>query len=382
MSGFVPIAVTIAGSDSGGGAGIQADLKTFSALGVYGASVITALTAQNTLGVQGIHDVPAEFVSRQIDSVFSDLAVRAVKIGMLSRTAVIAAVADGLARHAGAIPVVLDPVMVATSGDRLIADEAVAALRDRLLPRADLITPNLPEAAVLLGEAMAEDSAAAVAQARRLVALGARAVLIKGGHGQGRESIDHLVTADGTLRTLAAPRIATANTHGTGGTLSAAVAAGLASGLPLPEAVAGAKDYLTAARAAADTAGVPMVINARTDGFYGGGNDASFAQTVSRGNAYLEAGASCVFVPFVRDAKTIGSICLEITGPVNILAGALSPPLPELQELGVARVSIGGLLSLAAATVLRRAAEELRDHGTYAFANDLITHPEMNGLLA
>ena len=204
MSGFVPIAVTIAGSDSGGGAGIQADLKTFSALGVYGASVITALTAQNTLGVQGIHDVPAEFVSRQIDSVFSDLAVRAVKIGMLSRTAVIAAVADGLARHAGAIPVVLDPVMVATSGDRLIADEAVAALRDRLLPRADLITPNLPEAAVLLGEAMAEDSAAAVAQARRLVALGARAVLIKGGHGQGRESIDHLVTADGTLRTLAA----------------------------------------------------------------------------------------------------------------------------------------------------------------------------------
>jgi hydroxymethylpyrimidine/phosphomethylpyrimidine kinase len=252
MSGPVPIAVTIAGSDSGGGAGIQADLKTFSALGVYGASVITALTAQNTLGVQGIHDVPAEFVSRQIDSVFSDLAVRAVKIGMLSRIAVIAAVADGLARHAGAIPVVLDPVMVATSGDRLIADEAVAALRDRLLPRADLITPNLPEAAVLLGEAMAEDSATAVAQARRLVALGARAVLIKGGHGQGRESIDHLVTADGTLRTLAAPRIATANTHGTGCTLSAAVAAGLASGLPLPEAVAGAKDYLTAALAAAD----------------------------------------------------------------------------------------------------------------------------------
>ncbi|MGT2482275.1 bifunctional hydroxymethylpyrimidine kinase/phosphomethylpyrimidine kinase [Methylobacterium oryzae CBMB20] len=246
------MAVTIAGSDSGGGAGIQADLKTFSALGVYGASVITALTAQNTLGVQGIHDVPAEFVSRQIDSVFSDLAVRAVKIGMLSRIAVIAAVADGLARHAGAIPVVLDPVMVATSGDRLIADEAVAALRDRLLPRADLITPNLPEAAVLLGEAMAEDSATAVAQARRLVALGARAVLIKGGHGQGRESIDHLVTADGTLRTLAAPRIATANTHRTGCTLSAAVAAGLASGLPLPEAVAGAKDYLTAALAAAD----------------------------------------------------------------------------------------------------------------------------------
>lgn len=141
-------------------------------------------------------------------------------------------------------------------------------------------------------------------------------------------------------------------------------------------------ERIIAARAAADTAGVPMVINARTDGFYGGGNDASFAQTVSRGNAYLEAGASCVFVPFVRDAKIIGSICPEIAGPVNILAGALSPPLPELRELGVARVSIGGLLSLAAATVIRRAAEELRDHGTYAFANDLITHPEMNALLA
>jgi hydroxymethylpyrimidine/phosphomethylpyrimidine kinase len=252
MSGRVAIAVTIAGSDSGGGAGIQADLKTFSALGVYGASVITALTAQNTRGVQGIHDVPAAFVGRQIDSVFSDLAVAAVKIGMLSRSDVIAAVADGLARHAGTIPVVLDPVMVATSGDRLIADDAVDALRARLLTRADLITPNLPEAAVLLGEPVATDSATTVAQARRLVALGARAVLIKGGHAAGRESIDHLVTADGTLRTLAATRIATANTHGTGCTLSAAVAAGLARGLALGEAVADAKAYLTAALGAAD----------------------------------------------------------------------------------------------------------------------------------
>jgi hydroxymethylpyrimidine/phosphomethylpyrimidine kinase len=252
MSGPIPIAVTIAGSDSGGGAGIQADLKTFSALGVYGASVITALTAQNTRGVQGIHDVPAEFVTRQIDSVFSDLAVKAVKIGMLSRTAVIAAVADALAHQPGTIPVVLDPVMVATSGDRLIADDAVAALRDRLLARADLITPNLPEAAVLLGESVAEDAATAVAQARRLLGLGARAVLIKGGHGRGRESIDHLVTGDGTLRTLSAPRFPTANTHGTGCTLSAAVAAGLARGLPLPEAVAAAKEYLTAAIEAAD----------------------------------------------------------------------------------------------------------------------------------
>jgi hydroxymethylpyrimidine/phosphomethylpyrimidine kinase len=148
--------------------------------------------------------------------------------------------------------VVLDPVMVATSGDRLISDDAVAALRDRLMGRADLITPNLPEAAVLLGEPVAPDAATAVAQARRLVALGARAVLIKGGHGAGRESIDHLVTADGALRTLAAPRIATTNTHGTGCTLSAAVAAGLAQGLALPEAVADAKTYLTAALGAAD----------------------------------------------------------------------------------------------------------------------------------
>ena len=244
--------LVIAGSDSGGGAGIQADLKTFSALGVYGTSVITALTAQNTTGVQAIHDVPPDFVARQIDSVFSDLAVNALKIGMLSRAAVIAAVADGLERHAAAIPIVLDPVMVATSGDRLIADDAVAALRERLLPRADLITPNLPEAAVLLGEALAEDEAGAAAQARRLVALGARAVLIKGGHGHGAMSVDHLVTADGHAQTFAAPRLTTQNTHGTGCTLSSAIAAGLARGLELPAAVTLAKDYLTAALNAAD----------------------------------------------------------------------------------------------------------------------------------
>ena len=141
-------------------------------------------------------------------------------------------------------------------------------------------------------------------------------------------------------------------------------------------------ERIAAARAAANDANIPIVINARTDGYYGGGNDGSFSQTVRRGNAYLEAGASCVFVPFVRDAKIIGSICPEIDGPVNILAGASTPPLTELQELGVARVSIGGLLSLAAATLVRLAAEELRDHGTYGFANDLIMHPEMNALLA
>ncbi|TXM83493.1 bifunctional hydroxymethylpyrimidine kinase/phosphomethylpyrimidine kinase, partial [Methylobacterium sp. WL122] len=156
---MTPIALTIAGSDSGGGAGIQADLKTFSALGVYGASAITALTAQNTLGVQGIHDVPAGFVAAQIESVFTDLAVTAVKIGMLSQPAVIEAVAAALERYAipKRIPVVLDPVMVATSGDRLISDDAVMLLRNRLMPLADLVTPNLPEAASLLDEPAAVD---------------------------------------------------------------------------------------------------------------------------------------------------------------------------------------------------------------------------------
>lgn len=244
------ITVTIAGSDSGGGAGIQADLKTFSALGVYGASVITALTAQNTLGVQGIHDVPPAFVAQQLDSVFSDLAVGAVKIGMLSRPHVIRAVAEGLDRH-GQTAVVLDPVMIAASGDRLLGRDAIETLRTILVPRALLVTPNLPEAAALLGEAMAEDEETMHAQGRRILALGPRAVLMKGGHGQGPESVDLLIDAAGVQR-FAAPRITTPNTHGTGCTLSAAVAAGLARGRPLPEAIAAAKAYLTAAIAAAD----------------------------------------------------------------------------------------------------------------------------------
>ncbi|GGK19625.1 bifunctional hydroxymethylpyrimidine kinase/phosphomethylpyrimidine kinase [Salinarimonas ramus] len=245
------IAVTIAGSDSGGGAGIQADLKTFSALGVYGASVICALTAQNTRGVQDIHDVPADFVAAQIDSVFSDLAVDAVKIGMLSRPAVIEVVAAGLARHR-VETIVLDPVMVAASGDKLLSDDAVETLRTVLLPRALLLTPNLPEAAVLLGEPVAQDEETMRAQGERLLALGPRAVLVKGGHGTGPESVDLLVTRDGVTR-LAAPRIETRNTHGTGCTLSSAIAAGLASGAPLEDAVAAAKNYLSAAIAAADS---------------------------------------------------------------------------------------------------------------------------------
>ena len=242
------IAVTIAGSDSGGGAGIQADLKTFSALGVYGASVIAALTAQNTKGVTGIHDVPPAFVAAQIDAVFSDLKVDAVKIGMLSNAGVIEAVTNGLNRHA-AKNVVLDPVMVATSGDRLLDPAAMDALRKKLIPRAGLITPNLPEAAALLETAVATTEAEMQAQAGRLIASGAKAVLMKGGHGSGPEAVDLLVDANSVMR-FAAARIDTKNTHGTGCTLSSAIAAGLAKGLTLKDAVRAAKDYTTAAIAA------------------------------------------------------------------------------------------------------------------------------------
>ena len=245
-----PIALTIAGSDSSGGAGIQADLKSFAALGVYGASVITALTAQNTQGVTGIHQVPAEFVTAQIDAVFSDLAIGAVKIGMVAHPPVIDAIAAGLKRWSPK-HVVLDPVMVATSGDRLLAAEAVDALRTRLIPLASVITPNLPEAAALLDEPVAQDGAAIESQGRRLLALGCAAVLIKGGHGESPESTDYLCTSSGTI-TLAAKRIATKNTHGTGCSLSSAIAAGLAKGEGMETAVRNAKAWLTAAIAAAD----------------------------------------------------------------------------------------------------------------------------------
>jgi len=245
-----PIALTIAGSDSSGGAGIQADLKTFAALGVYGASVITALTAQNTQGVTGIHQVPAEFVTAQIDAVFSDLAVGAVKIGMVAHPPVIDAIVAGLRRWSPK-HVVLDPVMVATSGDRLLATEAVDALRTKLIPLASVITPNLPEAADLLGEGVATDEAAVEQQGRRLLALGCRTVLIKGGHGAGAESIDYLIDASG-VAALAAPRVATKNTHGTGCSLSSAIAAELAKGEDMASAVRNAKTWVSAAIAAAD----------------------------------------------------------------------------------------------------------------------------------
>jgi hydroxymethylpyrimidine/phosphomethylpyrimidine kinase len=247
---MTPIAVTIAGSDSSAGAGIQADLKTFAALGVYGASVIAALTAQNTRRVSAIHDVPAEFVTAQIDAVFSDLAVGAVKIGMLSRAPVIAAVAAGLDRWKAA-NVVLDPVMIATSGDRLLAPDAIDVLKRELIPRARVVTPNLPEAAALLDTGIAADEDAMRAQAEGIVALGARAVLIKGGHGEGADSVDVLLDGASVTR-YAVKRIATRNTHGTGCTLSAAIAAGLAKGQDLAAAVRLAKAYVTDAIAAAD----------------------------------------------------------------------------------------------------------------------------------
>jgi len=245
-----PIALTIAGSDSSGGAGIQADLKTFAALGVYGASAISALTAQNTHGVTGIHQVPASFVSDQIDAVFVDLAVGAVKIGMMAQRDVIAAIAAGLAKWKPK-HVVLDPVMVATSGDRLLVPDAIDALRKVLIPCADLITPNLPEAAALLDEPMANGNEAIEAQGKRLLALGCKAVLIKGGHGDGPESTDYFVSA-GRSVALPAARVVTKNTHGTGCTLSSAIAACLAKGEDMETAVRSAKAYVTAAIAAAD----------------------------------------------------------------------------------------------------------------------------------
>ena len=244
-----PIALTIAGSDSGGGAGVQADLKAFSALGVYGASVITAITAQNTKTVTAVEGVSLPVIAAQIDAVLSDLDVGAVKIGMLATPEIIAAVADSLAGFGG--PVVLDPVMVAKSGDALLQDDAVGALVEKLLPRATVLTPNLPEAARLLGEAPTEDDDALIAQGRALLALGPQAVLMKGGHASGAVCHDNLVTADG-VRRFSAERVATKNTHGTGCTLSSSIAAGLAKGFTLEQSVAEAHAYLAAAIRAAD----------------------------------------------------------------------------------------------------------------------------------
>jgi hydroxymethylpyrimidine/phosphomethylpyrimidine kinase len=246
----IPIALTIAGSDSSGGAGIQADLKTFAAFGVYGASVITTLTAQNTKRVAGIHQVPADFVTAQIDAVFGDLDVKAVKIGMVSQREVIEAIVAGLRRWSPK-HIVLDPVMVATSGDRLLAPGAIETLRTKLIPGASLLTPNLPEAAALLDQPVASSEKDIESQGKDLLAMGCGAVLIKGGHGHGPQSIDYLFRQAGIVA-LAAPRIATKNTHGTGCSLSSAIAAGLAKGDDLETAIRNAKTWISAAIAAAD----------------------------------------------------------------------------------------------------------------------------------
>lgn len=244
------IALTIAGSDSGGGAGIQADLKAFSALGTFGTSVITAVTAQNTQAVTAVHPIPLDVVRAQIEAVLSDMNVGAIKIGMLATPDIIHTVAEAIADFSG--PVVLDTVMVAKSGDSLLAEDAVMTLRDVLVPRATVITPNLPEAAALLKEDAADSEERVVAQGQALCAVGAQAVLMKGGHAQGDICHDYLMTYEGVALELTAPRKHTKNTHGTGCTLSSSIAAGLAKGLPLTEAVQEAHSYLQGAIAAAD----------------------------------------------------------------------------------------------------------------------------------
>lgn len=237
--------LTIAGSDSGGGAGIQADLKTFAALGCYGMTAITALTAQNTVGVQGIHAVPPAFLRSQLQSVVEDIGVDAVKIGMLHEPGVVEVVAWAI-QHYQLQRVVLDPVMVATSGDRLIADATVRVLVDQLFPLATVITPNLDEASLLLGRPIAAVSDLSGA-AQALLSQGARAVLLKGGHLPGDQVVDVLARPGHVDVVLASSRMASRNTHGTGCTLSSAIAAHLALGEPLERAVRAAREYILGA---------------------------------------------------------------------------------------------------------------------------------------
>ncbi len=249
--GHPPVALTIAGSDPSGGAGIQADLKTFSALGGYGCAVITALTAQNTTGVAGVFPIPAEFVTQQLDTLFADVAIDAVKIGMIANAEIAAAVAQALRTYRPAV-VVLDPVMVATSGDRLLSPAADEVIRDQLMPLADLITPNLDEAAALLGVGRAVDASEARDQAVALHGLGAVRVLVKGGHLEGEAATDFLVLENGAVHELSAPRLDTRHTHGTGCTLSSAIAVLRPGAADWLTAVTDAKSYLTKAIAAAD----------------------------------------------------------------------------------------------------------------------------------
>lgn len=246
----IPRALTIAGSDSGGGAGIQADLKTFQELGVFGMSAITAITAQNTLGVQHVFPLPAETVEQQLDSVLSDIGTDAVKTGMLFSAEIIGLVARKIRQYGVERSLVVDPVMIAKGGASLLQREAVEALREELLPLAAVITPNVPETCALLGLDAIADLDGMVDAARRLHALGPRYVLLKGGHMDGGEAVD--VLFDGSEAALyRAPRIATRHTHGTGCTTASALAAGLARGLPMADAVDEAKRFVTAAIGAA-----------------------------------------------------------------------------------------------------------------------------------
>jgi len=249
MSG--PRLLTIAGSDSGGGAGIQADLKTFAAFGGYGMSVVTAVTAQNTVAVSAVHEVPAEVVAAQLEAVFGDLGADAVKVGMLASAELVRTVAEALARHRGP-PIVVDPVMVAKSGDTLLAPDAVAALRDELLPLATLVTPNVPETARLSGLPVASEEERRRAGAA--IAGAGPAVLVKGGHAPGDVVVDLLLSEEGWRR-FEHPRIATRSTHGTGCTLSSAIAAGLGAGRPLAEAVGAAVEYVRGAMKHAEPLG-------------------------------------------------------------------------------------------------------------------------------
>jgi hydroxymethylpyrimidine/phosphomethylpyrimidine kinase len=235
--------MTIAGSDSGGGAGVQADLKTFAALGVYGTSVLTAITAQNTVGVFAVHEIPTSIIAAQIDAVMTDIGADAVKTGMLASTAIIECVAGQLQRHR--VPwLVVDPVMVAKSGDRLLWEDGVEALRTRLVPLASVVTPNIPEAEVLTGIKIANGRGMRQA-AERIVAMGARSVVVKGGHLDGPAT--DLFYDGSHFQEFSAPRIDTRNTHGTGCTFASAVAAGLARGMEVTDAVALAKAYVTEA---------------------------------------------------------------------------------------------------------------------------------------
>lgn len=241
-----PVALTMAGTDSGGGAGVFADLKTFEAHGVWGTAAVVAVTAQNTVGVQGIGLLPAALVRRQIESVATDIGVDAAKTGMLATAELVHAVAAAVADYLPGVPLVVDTVLVSKHGDTLLADDAVAALRQLLLPLATLVTPNLPEAAALVGFAV-DSREAMEAAAQELVAAGAGAVLVKGGHLSGDQSPDCFLVAGGRVQWLEAPRISGRHTHGTGCTLSAACAASLARGLPLIDAVVAAKAFVTRA---------------------------------------------------------------------------------------------------------------------------------------